>query len=639
MRRPTPFVRTAVLSSLLLVGCLSAWHFTRSAPRRDDPSSVASASRLPLFRWTPGEERTYRFVWDDLQRVVLPMPVPGESSSLDGTLHLGGTLTLQALEARPDGTRVRLALESLTRHEARLSGQDILPDAAAVARLLPPSASAWVELDARGALRAIRFSPSEPALFQQLAQTLAAELFPSELRDAARWSTLESTQTGDVEATFQFEGASDAMLTRRRSRYQRLRASPEQLPFQQTLRSLTRFERAPDGQMAGVTHDEALDALRTDGTPLMSRRMRLRVEFASRQVKPPPVSELEKGIVRRPSEIAFDGDPEVALLRSQADGMTVDEVLRRLAGVNEPEALGDLPGFMRRAVAAFKLEPERTRELAAAFLRQGATPGLRELTMDLLAWTGHAQAQATMRELLQTPRAREHDASYVLMVQRAGLLQEPEPETGRMLLAMNAQARAVNDPGVERATAYALGGVVSHLPPESPEVATYLRPLEAALRDAASDEARAHALVALGNTGREELLDQASPHLRSESAEVRAAAAEALRRAPQDVATRMLMDALDFEKNRDVQAALLDALDARSLDTADLERLRSWVVAGRLVAGVESNLLNVITHRLDVGGAPFVQMLQVLALRPGQPPATRARVMSLMAQVSAQQGG
>ncbi|MCP3099983.1 HEAT repeat domain-containing protein [Myxococcus sp. K15C18031901] len=639
MRHPRPFVRTAVLSSLLLAGGVSTWFFTRSASSRDDVETVASASRLPLFRWTRGEERTYQFVWDDLQRVTLPTPVQGEASTLDGTLHLGGTLSLQALDVRPDGARLRLALESLTRHEATLAGQTVLPDANAVAQHLPPSASAWVELDARGALMAIRFSPSEPALFQQLAQTLAAELFPTELRDAAEWSAVESTQTGDVEATFRFEGPADAQLTRRRSRYQRLRASADETPFQQSLRSLTRFERAPDGGMAGVLHDESLDATRTDGSPLLSRRMRLRVEFASRQVKPLPPPEVEKGIVRRPSEIAFDGDPEMALLRSQAEGMTVDEVLRQLASVNEPEALGDLPRFMRRAVAAFKLEPGRTRELAVAFQRQGAAPGLRELMMDVLTWTGHAQAQATMRELLQTPRAREHMPSFGLMVQRAGLLQEPEPETARMLLEMNAQARAASDVGSERASAYALGGIVSHLPPNAPEVATYMRPLETALRDAASDEVRAHALVALGNTGREEMLDQAAPHLRSESTEVRAAAAEALRRAPQEVATRMLLDALDFERSREVQNALLDALDARVLDAADLERLRGWVVSGRLVAGAESNLLNVISRRLESGGASFVQMLQVLALRPGQQPATRARVMSLMAQVSAMSEG
>ncbi|NTX51349.1 HEAT repeat domain-containing protein [Myxococcus sp. CA039A] len=638
MRRPRLAVRTAVLSTLLLTGSLSAWYFTRPTMPGADTASVVSDSRLPLYQWTQGEERVYRFVWDDLQRVSLPLPSAGESSTLDGTLHLEGSLTLQALEVRPTGTRLHLALKSLERHEAVLSGQVLLPDAAAVAAHLPQTASAWVELDARGALLAVRFSEAEPPMFRQLTQTLAAELFPTELRDASEWSAVESTQTGDVEAHFRFEGDGDARLTRRRSRYHKLRAAGGNAPFQQDLRSLTRFERTPEGRMAGVFHDESLDASRTDGGALMSRRMRLRVEFASRQLKPLLATGGEKTIIRQPAQIAFEGDPEVALLRSQADGMTMDRVLQVLSSATSAEAIAGLDGFVRRAIAALKLEPERVRELAVSFQRKGVSPGLRELTMDLLAGAGHAEAQATMRALLQSPAAREHEASFGLMVQRAGFLREPEPETGRMLTAMNAQARAANDVGAERASAYALGGVISHLSPGDPEVATYARPLEAALRDARSDEDRTHALRALGNTGLESVLDQAGPHLRAESAEVRAAAAESLRRAPQEVATRMLLDSLGFEKDRAVQSALLDALDARALDAADLERLRGWVVSGQLASGAESTLLNVITHRLD-GSAPIYQMLQALALRPGQQSSLRARIMSLMAQSSAQRDG
>ncbi|MFY2557094.1 HEAT repeat domain-containing protein [Corallococcus terminator] len=638
MRRPRFAVRTAVLSTLLLTGSLSAWYFTRPTATGADTSAVASNSRLPLYQWTQGEERVYRFVWDDLQRVSLPMPASGESTTIDGTLHLEGSLALQALEVRPTGTRLRLTLKSLERHEAILSGQALFPDAATLASHLPESASAWVELDARGALMAVRFSEAEPPMFRQLTQTLAAEMFPTELRDAAQWNAVESTQTGDVEAHFRFEGDGDARLTRRRSRYQKLRAAGESTPFQQDLRSLTRFERTPEGRLAGVFHDESLDASRPGGGALMSRRMRLRVDFASRELKPLLATGEAKSIIRLPSQIAFEGDPEVSLLRSQADGMTMDRVLQVLSSAKSAEAIADLDGFVRRAIAALKLEPERARELSAVFLRKGVSPGLRELTMDLLAGAGHAEAQATMRELLQSPVAREHEGAFGLMVQRAGFLREPEPETGRLLTAMHAQARAANDVATERASLYALGGVISHLSPGDPEVAKYVRPLEAALRDARSDEERMHALRALGNTGLESVLDQAGPHLRADSAEVRAAAAESLRRAPQEVATRMLLDSLDFEKVRDVQSALLDALDARTLDAADLERLRGWVVSGQLASGAESTLLNVITHRLD-GSAPIYQMLQALALRPGQQSSVRARIMSLMAQSSAQRDG
>lgn len=639
MLRSKPVLLLAALVTLLLAGSLFAWNaFRPSLPEAVTGLFAERSSRLPLSKWTLGEERTYRFAWDDLQRVELPVPTGGDSSSITGTLHLEGELTLQALEVRETGTRLRLALKHLDRHEAVVSGQPLFPDAAAVQAQLPASASAWLELDARGALLAARFSESEPPMFRQLAQTLAAELFPVELRDAPEWNAVESTQTGEVEAHFRFEGDDASRLTRRRTRYQRLRVASGTDPFLQTLSSLTQFERDPDGHLAGVSHDESLEATRTDGKPLVSRRMRLRLTFSTRAQKPLPTLSEDKPIVRAPAQIAFEGDPEVALLHSQADGMSVDEALQVLAAAGDPDAIADLGRFARRAVAALKLEPERAAELGRVFRQKDARPAMRELMLDLLVGAGHAQAQATLRELIQSPEAREHEAAHALMVQRAGFLENPEPETGRMLAALHAQARTSGNAGGERATSYALGALVSHLPPGAPEATEYLGLLEDSLARAESAEERLHSLRALGNTGTERVLELTSPHLRAEEADVRAAAAEALRRAPQEVATRMLMDALEGERERAVQSALLDALDARTLGLPELERLRAWVVAGRLASGAESTLLNVLSHRLD-GSAPVVQMLQALALRPGQQPATRARVLTLMAQASARRGG
>ncbi|WP_164020568.1 HEAT repeat domain-containing protein [Pyxidicoccus trucidator] len=629
----------AALVTLLLAGSLLAWNAFRPSLSGAVTGVFAErASRLPLTRWEPGEERTYRFVWDDLQRVELPVPTSGEDSALTGTLHLEGELTLQALEVRDTGTRLRLGLKRLDRHEALVSGQALFPDDASVRAQLPASASAWLELDARGALLAARFSESEPPMFRQLAQTLAAELFPTELRDAAEWQAVESTQTGEVEADFRFEGDDASRLTRRRTRYQSLRAAGEVKAFRQKLSSLTHFERDPDGHLAAVSHDESLEATRTDGRPLLSRLMRLRVTFSTREQKPLPMQGEDKPIVRTPAQIAFEGDPELALLTSQADGLTVDEALEVLATAGDPDAIPELGRFARRAIAALKLEPERANELARVFRLKDARPALRELMLDLLVGAGHAEAQATLRELIQSPEAREHEAAHALMVQRAGFLENPEPETGRMLADLHARARTSGDIGGERASSYALGSLVSHLPPDAPEVSEYVGVLEDSLARAKSAEERLHSLRALGNTGAERVLELSAPHLRADEADVRSAAAEALRRSPQEVATRMLLDALETERERAVQSALLDALDARSLGMPELERLRAWVVAGRLAPGAEATLLNVLSHRLD-GSAPIVQMLQALSLRPGQQPATRARVMALMAQASARRGG
>ncbi|RKH71819.1 HEAT repeat domain-containing protein [Corallococcus aberystwythensis] len=635
MRRSTLVRGVAGLVAMLCLGAFAVWQ----SPSSSSAAVASGASgRLPLFRWRVGEAQTFHLVWDDLTRVALPIADPSQPDVLEGVLHLDGELTLQALESRATGTRLRLTLRRLERHEALFSGQPLLPDAESVRTHLPDTASAWLELDARGALQAVRFSDAEPPLFRQFAQTLAAELFPSELRDQATWTTTESTQTGDVEATFAFEGGDASRLTRRRTRYQTLRPAGAATVAQQELGALTTFDRDAEGRLLAITQDELLDALGTDGRMLVSRRLRLRLTYQSREMQPLPPSGEQKRVVRTPSQIAFDVDPEVARLRGQAEGMTVDELLETLEDASGPDAIAGLDVFARRAVAALKLEPGRSRELSRLFLKPGTPPGMRELMLDLLVGAGHAQAQATLRTLLLAPEAREHAGAYVMMVQRAGLLTKPEPETGVMLNGLLDRAKAEHDVPVERATSYALGAWSSRLEPGSAEARAALRTLEDGVARASGDEARAHALRALGGTGAERVVDVASPHLRAESPDVRAAAADALRRAPQDLATRLMLDALETEKHRGVQRALLDSLNARPLDAGALEHLRAWVVSGRLAPGEEPALLAVASQHLE-GGTPVFQMLQALSVRRDLQGPTRARVLALMAQMGARLGG
>ncbi|MBN9682529.1 MULTISPECIES: HEAT repeat domain-containing protein [unclassified Corallococcus] len=638
MRRSTLVRGVAGLGALVCLGALPFW-LSEPFPSAATVQPAESAHRLPLFRWRVGEAHTFHLVWDDLTRVALPMPSQdAKAQELEGVLHLDGELTLQALETRATGTRLRLTLRRLARHEAVLSGQALLPDAAALQAHLPDTASAWLELDARGALQAVRFSEAEPPLFRQFAQTLSAELFPSELRDAASWTTTESTQTGEVESTFAFEPGDTSRLTRRRSRYQSLRAAGAATVAKQELGSLTTFDRDAQGHLVAISQDEVLDALGTDGRVLVSKRLRLRLTYQSREVQPLPSSDEQKLVIRTPSQIAFELDPETAALQGQADGMTVDALLETLEDASGPDAIAEMDVFARRAIAALTLEPKRCQELARLFLKPGTKPAMRELMLDLLVGAGHAQAQATLRTLLQSPEAREHAGAYVMMVQRAGFLTKPEPETGVMINGLLERARTEHDVPVERATSYALGVWSSHLDPQSAEARAAVRTLETAVAQASGDEARAHALRAMGGTRAERLMDVVPPHLRAESPDVRAAAADALRAAPQELATRLLLDALETEKDRGVQRALLDALNTRSLDAGALEHLRAWVVAGGLAPGEEPALLAVAAQHLE-GGTPVFQMLQAIAVRPDLQAPTRARVMALMAQVGAQLGG
>lgn len=64
MRRSRLAVRTAALTTtLLFVGAVPVWsYFHHATPEAVVAAAPVSASRLPLYRWTVGEERTYHFV-------------------------------------------------------------------------------------------------------------------------------------------------------------------------------------------------------------------------------------------------------------------------------------------------------------------------------------------------------------------------------------------------------------------------------------------------------------------------------------------------------------------------------------------------------------------------------------------------
>ncbi|RYZ36605.1 MAG: HEAT repeat domain-containing protein, partial [Myxococcaceae bacterium] len=140
MRRSTLVRGVAGLGALVCLGALPFW-LSESSPSAATVQASASVHRLPLFRWRVGEAHTFHLVWDDLTRVALPMPAQdAKAQELEGVLHLDGELTLQALETRATGTRLRLTLRRLARHEATLSGQALLPDAAALQAHLPDTA-------------------------------------------------------------------------------------------------------------------------------------------------------------------------------------------------------------------------------------------------------------------------------------------------------------------------------------------------------------------------------------------------------------------------------------------------------------------------------------------------------------------
>lgn len=616
----------AAVVGLLLIPCV-IWQLRARvvAASSDEPSP------LPLFQWTLGEERTYHFIWDDLQHVRLSLPQsPNGETRLEGTLHLEGDLALQAVVIGPKSTQVSLRLLGLRRHQAVFAGQPMFPDEASVSKALPATAHALLDFDAQGALTQVRLSEEDPELFRYFAHTLASELFPSMLEARRRWSALEVTQTGEAESTFAFEDAKSRTLLRRRNHYTHLRSTTGQPSGTQTLSSFARFERDPDKRLAAVSVDETLEVATPHATPLLSRQLHLRLMFSTRAEKPLPPALAGREDIQKVGAVPVNATLARSLLRGQADGMTLDQVLDTLRGATSAGAIADLTRFAWRATAALQLEPERLPQLALYFRERETQPAMRELTLDLLSGAGTPEAQKQLTALLASTEAHAHAGAYALMVQRAGWVSHPTPETAQFLADLHRSATQAKDVGVERASAYALGALTSHLEATDPVARTNVLILSTDLAQATTPDAKQHALRALGNTNAEEVFGLARPELAAGDAEVRAAAATALRGVPRGEVTDALLGALPREKDRRVQASVLDSLTARKLDAKALQSLSEWVVTGNLASGADTELLELISQNLGAG--PSVnRMLQSLSARQDLSSSSRARVIGLMA--------
>ncbi|MCA9548382.1 MAG: hypothetical protein KC613_28465, partial [Myxococcales bacterium] len=113
------------------------------------------------------------------------------------------------------------------------------------------------------------------------------------------------------------------------------------------------------------------------------------------------------------------------------------------------------------AARRLQAQPALADDLAELVLTPGTLPGGRALAMDLLAQSGHPQAQRALVRVLQDPRLaqRADAAERSLLVQRIGMVPQPLPETVDQAVAL----ATAQDPVVRRAALAAAGGLARRL--------------------------------------------------------------------------------------------------------------------------------------------------------------------------------
>lgn len=246
------------------------------------------------------------------------------------------------------------------------------------------------------------------------------------------------------------------------------------------------------------------------------------------------------------------------------------------------------------AFALLRLNPKECEELGLVFEEERTSDETRLLVLDLLAGAATFEAQVVMRRLLALAVARRNNRTFATFVQRLGFVEHPDGPTLRFLMSVYAESRG-EPADVRAACAYALGAAAGQ--------AYASGDLDAAVR--ASDTLRRHLLqagtaseksslvTALGNAG----LPTDAPVLvrfaHDSEAQVRAAAALALRKIPTPEARSQLVALLADGERRVAECALV-ALSEQSLEDDELDRLAELVLGGRTALALDIRILQIM---------------------------------------------
>jgi HEAT repeat protein len=287
--------------------------------------------------------------------------------------------------------------------------------------------------------------------------------------------------------------------------------------------------------------------------------------------------------------------------------------------------LPDHNHFLLQATGLLEQHPELCAKMVELFQRPSLDTRGRALVLDLLAGTGTPQAQAALVQALSTKEARG-DASYHMLLSRLSLVSEPTVDTVRFA----ERTYGATEGDLHVSSAYVLGATAGALyrQEQSPEALAAVRRLASDLGEARTPSEQSHLLLGLGNAGVAEQTPLIARHAGSPSAEVRRAAAKALRKIQTPEAASTLLS-LVSDAEAPVQAAAMDSLGRRPLDPSTLVRLRDVALAGGMKAENYHPLVSLVAPYLQT--EPAVRdLLEFLLTQDVPDRQIRSRIRGLL---------
>lgn len=394
----------------------------------------------------------------------------------------------------------------------------------------------------------------------QIWQALATSIqFKTKEHGDSEWEVEEDDAVGRYLAAYRYRG--EGAYEKRKLRY--LQVLVPGLTYSGVV-SEGAFQFAPKGEIERLGVRETLEV--EGAAPIPSLRSETEIELSA---LPGDFVEADVGSLRtaaqalplvRPSQVPAGLSP-AELDEARASRMDLTQALALLRAERESADRGTLTEEEKRGAgrayvaltALLRLHPDGLKTVEAE-VRAGSP--LSGTLIEALRDAGSAEAQELLRDLVTLPTL--DDARRMLAARALSHVEVPTPET------VAALERLQGDDKLGVQATYGLGSNIYRLQKTDPSRAgSLLAALERRLSAAMTERERATLLTALGNAGHPDSLGSISRFVEHGSIEVRAAAAQALRRIPGETADGLLVK-LSEDPDKNIRFSAMDAISERS---------------------------------------------------------------------------
>lgn len=514
------------------------------------PSSGAGSGGL--VSWRIGQGRTYT--------LRLRTTVSMASGAQLVAFEIRGPLALVAITEQPTFLLRTEFSGEISNFEGAISSENTDRRAQMsdqiVAALRAPY---FMEFSPGGDLLGLR-TTVQMSFVTQIWQALAASMqFKTKEHGGSEWEIEEDDTAGTYLAAYRSGG--EGAFEKRKLRYLRMR-SPG-LSYSRVFSKAT-FRYAPKGGIERLGVRETLEV--EASAPIPSLRSETEIDL---NALPGDFVEANVGELRaaaqtlplvRPSQVAAGLSP-AELDEARASRMDLTQALALLRAERESADRGTLTEEDKRGAgrayvaltALLRLHPDGMKTVETE-VRAGSP--LSGTLIEALRDAGSAEAQALLRELVTLPTL--DDARRMLAARSLSHVEVPTPET------VAALERLQTDEKLGMQATYGLGSNIYRLQKTDPSRAgSLLAALERRLFAAVTDRERTMLLTALGNAGHPDSLESIRRFVEHGSIEVRAAAAQALRRIPGETADGLLAK-LSEDPDENIRFSAMDAISERS---------------------------------------------------------------------------